>query len=277
MPSFIVNSVLNFLAFLAYFFGKRHRRIIRANLNLAFGEGMSEGEKQGITKQCYKNMVYNLADFIKNQGISKEELEKKIVFKNKEILEDAIEKGEKIIIMTAHYGNWELLIALGAFFKPTSAVGRALDSKSFDKILSQNRKQFDMDLIEKQGAARGMLKALKDGRMLVVLVDQNTREKEGILIDFFGKKARHTPSVANLSRKTDALIVPVFATTEDHQKYTVTFYEPFKTEVTEDRKEDIQRSVQKQADITERVIRQKPDEWFWFHKRWKNQYEHIYK
>jgi len=128
----------------------------------------------------------------------------------------------------------------------------------------------------KVGADATLESVLKNNRMLGLLVDQNTSENEGILVDFFGKPVRHTPSAAILARRFDALIIPAFITTEDHHHYEITFYEPIITKKSEDKERDIFESVQEQARITEEIIRKKPEEWFWLHKRWKNKFEEYY-
>ncbi len=277
MPACITSALLNFFAAIAYRLDKKHRHIARVNLDLAFGNNKSEKEKEQIIKNCYKNILYNLSEFVKNQGATKEEILSKVVFKNTEALENAIKTKRKVIVTTAHYGNWELFpLAIAAKFSAVSVVGRDLDSKVMNTILSKNREQFDIELISKGGAMKGMMKALRENRLLGILVDQNTSEKEGLLIDFFGKKARHTPSAAILARKYDAIIIPGFIKTDNHKTFEITFYDPIQTKVSEDKDKDILNSVKKQALITQQIIEEKPDEWFWIHKRWKNQYEELY-
>lgn len=265
------------LSSLIYKIDKKHRKIAQVNLDLAYGDTLPQEEKEKIIKEAYLNLGLLLVDFIKNQGISREALLKKVSFKNEEILQQALKEKRKIILITAHYGNWELLpLSIAAKFGPLTGVGRKLDSPAMDRILNQNRQQFDIEMLDKKGAMKSMIQVLKNDRMLGLLVDQNTSENEGILVDFFGKPVRHTPSAAILARRFDALIIPAFITTEDHQKYQITFYAPIVTEKTEDKDKDIFASVQKQARITEEVIRKKPDGWFWLHQRWKNQFEERY-
>jgi len=74
----------------------------------------------------------------------------------------------------------------------------------------------------------------------------------------------------------EAPILPVFITTNNYEHFDITFHEPFFTAKTENTEKDILESVQKQATITQKIIEAKPDEWFWFHRRWKNQYARIY-
>jgi Kdo2-lipid IVA lauroyltransferase/acyltransferase len=277
-PLFVLNPFLNFLAWIAYTIDKKHKKVAHVNLDLAFEDRLDEIQKELIVKKCYKNLVYNLADFVRNQGISKEELSFKVSFENEEILQEAIKENRKIVAVTAHYGNWELLgLSIAALLKPMTVVGRDLDSVVMNEILEENRSQLDMDVISKNGAMKGMIGALKKDRIVGILVDQNTKNEEGVLIDFFGKKARHTPSVALMAKKFNAIIIPVFIKTYDHKKFIVKFEESFEYEDTGDKKNDILKCVQKQADITQKIIEEKPDEWFWLHQRWKNQYEHLYK
>jgi len=278
IPNFILHPMLNFLAWLIYLIDKKHRKIIKTNLDFAYGNTMSKEEKKRIEKKCYKNLVYFLSDFINNQGITKEKLEQKITFENKKILENAIKNKEKIILITAHYGNWELIgLSVGAFFGNTTGVGRALESKYLNAILKKNREQFNIQMLEKNGAMKGMIKAINSGRILGLLVDQNTTENEGILVDFFGKKARQTHSTALIARKFNAVIIPTFITTNDYKTYKITFYDKITPEKSDDIDKDIRQITQKQSDAIEKAIRKKPVEWFWFHKKWKNQYGEIYR
>jgi KDO2-lipid IV(A) lauroyltransferase len=277
-PQSATNKFLDFLAFLAYLLDTRHKKIAQVNLDLAYQDKMPQSEKKRIIKKCYKNLLYNMRDFIKNQGISKEELLKKVTVHNEHFYEQAKAYGKGIIFQTAHYGNWELMaLSIGAKYGNISVVGRKLDSPKMNTILEKNREQMNVTLLDKNGALRGMMKALKQKENVGLLVDQNTKDTEGILIVFFGKRARHTPSAALMSRKMGTPILPVFITTKDYEHFDLTFYEPFFTPKTDDNEADILASVQKQAAITQQVIEAKPDEWFWFHRRWKNQYEELYK
>lgn len=256
----------------------KHHYIAHVNLDLAYGESISHAEKQKIISQTYENLLFNLADFIDNQGIDRKRLLAKVNFQNGEIFENALNSAKPVILITGHYGNWELIgLAIAARYVPLSVIGRPLDSSVMNAILRQNREQFDIDVIDKNGAMRAMIQCLKKGRVLGILVDQNTAENEGVLIDFFGHKARHTPSVALLARKFNAIVIPTFISSTDHKHHSITFYPPIEIETTGDHDKDTLTHVQAQAEITEQVIRSKPDEWFWLHKRWKNQYEHLYR
>ncbi|SFP89797.1 lipid A biosynthesis lauroyl acyltransferase [Hydrogenimonas thermophila] len=279
IPKFIRKPIMNILSFIIYLFDKRHRNYALANLDLAFGDSMDKKEKKAIAYSTYKNMLYNIADFIKNQGASKEDIIKKVKFENEDILFNIKQTKQPAIFITAHYGNWELLsLALATQLENgLSIVGRPLDSKVMDKILKQNREQFNIRLISKYGALRSLMREIKKGRNIGLLVDQSVKQHEGIEIEFFGHKATHITSAALLARKFKLPIIPVFITTQDHNSYTLTFYPAIYTLETDDMNKDIRKSVEAQAKITEDIIRKKPDEWFWQHRRWKEFYPEIYK
>ncbi len=278
IPRFITNGILNFFAYIAYKIDLRHKRIARVNLDLAYESEMKEDEKRRIIKKCYKNLLYNVRDFVENQNTTKENLLSKVTIHNEHFYTDIKKDGKGVIFLTAHYGNWELLpLCMGALYGNLWGVGRNLDSQKMNEVLQKNRNQFNVRMLEKTGAIRGLLQALKKGENVGLLTDQNTSEKEGILINFFGKLARHTPSAALIARKTETPIIPAFITTNNYKSYDITFYKPIITSKTDNSEEDIRQSVQAQADITEFAIRKKSDEWFWLHRRWKNQYEEIYK
>jgi KDO2-lipid IV(A) lauroyltransferase len=278
IPRSVHLAFFRLLARLAYRLDRKHTHIARVNLDLAFGDTLPEAEKRRIIMRTYENLMVLALETILNQGASREQILSKVTFERPEILERALESGRPIIFQTAHYGNWELgTLAIAARFTPIHIVGRPLDWPWADRILTATREQFGVRLIPKKRAMKPMIAALKQGIPVGLVVDQNTAEKDGILIDFFGHRARHTPAAALLARKLDALVIPVFSYTEDFRHWTVTFYDPIPMEKSDDIDEDIRRHVQAQAKITETVIRRKPDEWFWFHQRWKNQHEELYK
>lgn len=276
LPEFALKGFSNLIGILAFYIDKKHKKIVLTNLDMCFENTLTREEKLKIAKNTYRNFARFGIDFIKNQNSTKDKILNKVVFKNEEIFINALNSDRPIIVQTAHFGNWELFsLAIAAKFGPVSIVGRALDSKSMDKILVKNRTQFNIELIEKSGAAKGVLKALKNKRAVGILTDQNTSKKDGIKISFFNKKALHTPAASIFAQKTNALIIPAFIYKNSNKKDEIYFFEPIDIKKF-DKNEAILKATQLQADATEKIIRFKPDEYFWFHKRFKHFYEEIY-
>ena len=278
LPSSLQNMLAKFLAFAFMKLKKKRFHVVMTNLNLAFGETKTKEEKLEIAKKCYYNFAKYLGiNFILNQNTTKQKILKQVVFKNEHFLLDAIRSGRPIIVTTAHFGQWEIFpLAVAAHFGPSSVLGRKLDSSVMDKILRANRSQFDVELIDKDGGAKDILKALKARRIVGILVDQNTAPKDGIKVQFFGKDVLHTPAASVLAQKTNALIINAFIYQKGENLNEICFEEPIDIS-TFDKEDAVQKATQMQCSACEEMVRARPEEYFWFHQRFKRFYENEYK
>lgn len=278
LPSSLQNLLAKFLAFAFMKLKKKRFHIVMTNLNLAFGETKTKEEKLEIAKKCYYNFAKYLGiNFILNQNTTKQKILKQVVFKNEHFLLDAIRSDRPIIVTTAHFGQWEIFpLAVAAHFGPSSVLGRKLDSSVMDKILRANRAQFDVELIDKDGGAKDILKALKARRIVGILVDQNTAPKDGIKVQFFGKDVLHTPAASVLAQKTNALIINAFIYQKGENLNEICFEQPIDIS-TFDKEDAVQKATQMQCSACEEMVRARPEEYFWFHQRFKRFYENEYK
>ena len=278
LPSSLQNLLAKFLAFAFMKLKKKRFHVVMTNLDLAFGETKTKGEKLEIAKKCYYNFAKYLGiNFILNQNTTKQKILEQVVFKNEHFLLDAMKSGRPIIVTTAHFGQWEIFpLAVAAHFGPSSVLGRRLDSSVMDKILRANRVQFDVELIDKDGGAKDILKALKARRIVGILVDQNTAPKDGIKVQFFGKDVLHTPAASVLAQKTNALIINAFIYQKGENLNEICFEEPIDINAF-DREDAVQKATQMQCNACEEMVRARPEEYFWFHQRFKRFYEDEYK
>ena len=278
MPSSLQNMLAKFLAFAFMKLKKKRFHVVMTNLNLAFGETKTKEEKLEIAKKCYYNFAKYLGiNFILNQNTTKQKILEQVVFKNEHFLLDAMKSGRPIIVTTAHFGQWEIFgLAVAAHFGPSSVLGRKLDSSVMDKILRANRAQFNVELIDKNGGAKDILKALKARRIVGILVDQNTAPKDGIKVKFFGKDVLHTPAASVLAQKTNALIINAFIYQKGENLNEICFEEPIDIS-TFDKEDAVQKATQMQCSACEEMVRARPEEYFWFHQRFKRFYENEYK
>lgn len=281
LPNRLAEGFFKLLARIYFKISKQRRENLLVNLNLAFKDELSAKEKLEIARKCYENFaIYLGLNFIKNQNTTKEEVLKRVEFKNAHYLQDAISSGRGVIVATAHLGEWELFsLAMAAKFKAVSVIGRRLDSKPMQAILAKNRQQFDIEVIEKSGAAKGVLSALKKGRLVGILVDQNTAKNEGLKVEFFNRPALHTPAASTLALKAGALIIPAYIN-KYKDKNQITFYPPIDPSALSQelgKQEAIQKATQLQASTCESAVRLAVDEYFWFHKRFKHFNENDYK
>lgn len=274
LPKFLVKFFLDGFAYLAYLVNTEHRRYAKINLDYVYKDTISEKRKQEIIKNSYKNLVYNVYEFIENQTLDLKGLEKKITVENEQVLLDAIKSKRKLIMISAHYGNWEY----GSNFfplkyVPITMVGRPINNKYLNDELVETRIKNHSNLINKNEASRGLVKALKQDRVIGLVIDHHNGA--GIDVQFLGHKVKQTDSTSRLAIKFDALIIPMFFRMDSFGKYTAVV-----KDVIDSRnftsENNIEELTQAQADVIEKQIFEKPDIWFWQHKRFKEYDKEIY-
>lgn len=273
MPKGLANKFLDLVSVLVVKFDGMHRHIPRANLDFVFGDSLSDEQKKVIIENSYKNLVYNLYEFVVNSTLSVEEISNKVSINGEEYILEAIKENKSIIFISAHYGNWELLSKYFSKYKPISVVGRPLNNQYLNNELKESRKLDNCEILDRSGATRGLMKALKSGHNVGLVVDQHTAPtKGGIEIKLFGKKALQTDVPARLAIKFDTVLLPAFVVLKEFGKYEIKVYPPI--EVTSE--STIESLTQAQADIIEKQIIELPDLWMWQHRRFKEQYPEIY-
>jgi Kdo2-lipid IVA lauroyltransferase/acyltransferase len=149
-------------------------------------------------------------------------------------------------------------------------VGAAFSNAKVNQLIVETRNQAGYVNIERGHATRGILKALKNGYPVALLIDQDTRAK-GVFVDFFGMKA-HTPiGPAYLAGAFDVPIIPLAMRLKKDLTYEIECFEPIRYVHTGDRERDVIATTQKCSDIYEHIIRQHPEQWVWMHRRWRKQ------
>jgi KDO2-lipid IV(A) lauroyltransferase len=250
-----------------YKIDKSRKKVVFANFDLVFPD-MPQDQKIALAKKVYRNFAYNVLELIRNRFISKKELAKKVEFVNLDSVKEYLDK--PVVFISAHYGNWEMLpLILGGVLEiPMTVVVRDIDIEFVNRFFKKNRERFNIKTVDKKGALRVLIKDARK-RSIGIFVDQNTPRKKGVDVEMFGLKALQTPSAALIAKKFDLPIIPVFIQ-RFGKRYKVIFKEPIF-------EKDIDKSVQAQSDIIEQMIKEKKDEWYWFHRRFKYYYKEVYK
>jgi len=259
------------LAWFAYTVAKKHQKIIGDNLDIAFKSSLDLKTKKELGIVAFMNLIDTVFGIIRRDGMAKDEVIKNVTFEGDAIIKQYQKEGKNFILVTGHYGNWELLsqsIAI-QFDLTLVGVGRKLDSDKMDEVLKKNRERFNVEMVYKKGAMKGCIKSINQGKVVGILTDQAIRKNQSIDVNFFGQKATHTALASILSRKFGLDLIPAYISTEDYAHYKVKIYTPIKSRKTENQEEDLAILTQLQADITQEVIEQNPKQWFWMHRRWK--------
>ena len=271
---------VKFLSFLFKIFDRRRRKDCITNLNLAFGDSLDMGEKKRILNHAYDNFAFVILNAARLICMPKEKYIAKFRVHNEKLISDLIAQGNFIFI-TAHYGDWEGTARYVAHKHKEislSVVGRLTQFDSVNMLMEKSRQKFGSHFLDRRGVGRKLVALLKDKKNVIGLViDQNMALGEGIWVKFFGKEVSHTAAAATLARKYKIPIICAYMRLNaDYSLYDLYFEKVCDAIITQDSKADILAMTQAQSDFTEKIIREKPDEWFWFHKRFKGKYREIY-
>ncbi len=250
---------------------RRHRRIAEANLRAAFPD-WDERRLHATARGVYRHFGAVLLDLLWMEGRSAQELLALADIEGIEQMVDARREGRGAIALSAHFGNWEFqAIASVPLAGNVAAIARPLDNPLLDRRLVALRTGTGTTVIYKQRALAQAIRALRDGVILAVLIDQNVQAEYGVFVDFFGRPACTTTVAAALALKAGAPIVPVHCVLQRNGRYRMVYGPPVTPASTGRRDQDLLALTQQLTSIIESWVRENPEQWLWLHRRWKTQ------
>ncbi|MFA7231606.1 MAG: lysophospholipid acyltransferase family protein [Victivallaceae bacterium] len=178
-----------------------------------------------------------------------------------------------VIIVTAHYGNWEVAGTAWATYTgiPMVSVMRPFGNPLIGEYILRSRTSDIHKMVNKSGGIRGLLKALKEKKTIAILADQHAGSNEGMETVFFGQPCRTHTSPALLHLKTGVPIVPMLTRRlDDNFHFEFVVSDLIKYEPTDDKEKDILTVTQMYTTALEKMISQQPEQWLWAHRRWLN-------
>ncbi len=260
----------------AYYCMRRYRVVALANLRRAFGDEWDDARIRRTAMASFHHLGTTLVEFFLRQPrLTLEDAGREIAFIGQEHYEEAKARGKGILLITAHYGNWEImgpkLVHSGY---PISAISRTADDPGIESMIESIRSRSGYQQIPRRQAARQGLAVLRRNEVLGVLLDQNTLEG-GVFVPFFGYPASTATGPAVFALKTGAALVPTFCIREPDGSHVIRAWPPIYPEPSGDRQRDIQDLTAAVTRVIEQQIRERPELWCWLHNRWKLQPEDV--
>jgi Kdo2-lipid IVA lauroyltransferase/acyltransferase len=261
------------VAVLAIRFAGRIKRIGLTNLRIAFPE-KSEAERMAILVASYRNLGRMAAECAHLRGMTAANVRERVTFDEGTIWTDEMLphlQSQGILVLTGHFGNWEMFAyAYGLFGHPVSLVHQTIKNPLVDAFVEGMRSGGGTRLFRKNEAARGVLQALKDRRLVVLPLDQNQSRRAGIFVDFFGLPANTSDGMARIALRTGAPIHPAFLVRDgDSARHRIVFLPRVEIVSMADRDSAARDLTQRCTAVLESMIRKHPDHWLWTHKRWR--------
>ena len=258
------------LSQLVYALDDRHRRIAHRNLALAFPE-KNPKERKAIARSTFRNLGRVAAEFYFLPRLNEKNVGQYISLEGLENFHRAYDKGKGVLLLGAHFGNWEWMGASIPLqiHHPCHVIFRPLDNHFFDELVERLRIVTGNQTIPKEKAMGHILRLLKRGEVVGILLDQNMSWQEGVFVSFFGELACTNTGMALLALKTGAAVVPAFNIRERDGRYRVIIEPEVPLIRTGDKDLDVLKNTELFTQIIERYIRNYPDHWLWVHQRWK--------
>jgi KDO2-lipid IV(A) lauroyltransferase len=263
------------LGLLAYHVVSDARRITEQNLAAAF-PGKTAAEIKGTAKQVFINQGKNLFELFSFPKIDGEKLSGLVSIDNIGAFSEGFSAGKGFLIASAHCGNWEIMAAaIARAGVPLNVIAKRIYIEGLNRLLvgMRNLKGVKVILRSGSGAARDMLRALRNKEALGLLIDQDT-DVPGVFIEFFGRKAWTPSGLATLAFRTGAAVVLALDARMPDDTHEVFITGPIQMRKSGlGPEQDLVFNTQVITSLIEDHIRKYPAQWVWMHKRWKTQYQ----
>ena len=263
-------SVCGTLGRIAYYLATRSRKLTIRHLSMAYKNEKSSDEIRKLAREVFVMLGKNGGEVIRASTLSSlGEFEKFRVVNGFDIVDRANARGKGILFLTAHIGTFELAgteVAMRGM-KPL-IIGKPMKDPRLTKLLWEQRSKMGASAIVRGQESLRLLKTLKSGGTVGILIDQDTKVKS-VFVNFFGIPCATPIGAAILALKTGAAVIPTFYHLRDDGMQELNIYPEIELIRTGNEEEDVRVNTQRFNDVIEAEIRKYPSQWLWMHERWK--------
>ncbi len=246
------------------------RRLALENLARALPE-IDEEQRRRLARQCFRELGTTVAEILSFGRFDATDLCRHVTVEGWDHLKEAEEDERGVMLLSAHVGNWEMAAQIiGLYAGPLHVVVRAMDNPALDRRIRGVREAHGNHTLVKRGAVRGILKTLRAGGRVGILVDQRARRSAGVLVPFLGRPAWTTTTPAAIALRTGSPVVPVFGERRSRGRLLVRVRPPIRPGGLDgSNPEAIAHLTTRYVEAVEEQIRRNPGSWTWMHDRWR--------
>lgn len=273
LPYPIVKAIMKGLLWVAYVFAFKQKRIARESLKIAFGKEMTDAQIEKLVVNNFQNLGHGMIEMFYYMQ-NPEKVASKVVFKNKERLDMALKEGKGVIAVTAHFGNFPLMMLHCAQLGyKTNCIIRPTRDPAVEDFLMKKRNHCGLKTIYAVPRHRSVvqsLQALRNNEIVFIPLDQNFGSGSGVFVDFFGQKAATATGPVVMAQRTQAAIVPMFIIRSNADEHIIFVENPIDIKQGKDEEDTLLINTAHITHLIEQYIRRYPHEWGWMHRRWKS-------
>ena len=269
LPDVLSRAIGTVIGLTFYAVDRAHRRVAIDQLRAAFPT-REPAECRAIARATFAHFGRLLVALLRFSTLRPDEIRARVEFEGEDRVRHALATGRGVLIVTGHFGFWELQgMAHPLVLPPLSVLARPLDNPLLHDLLEQARRATGNRVIYRQGAVRSILRALAGNECVAVLIDQHIATSEAVKVDFFNRPVSTTSAVATLALRTGAPLVPAFALPLSGGRYRMIYETPVELPPA-DSADPIHDITQRCTDVLEMYVRRHPHLWLWMHRRWRD-------
>ena len=250
------------------------RGVVLGNLRRVFGDTLPEKQIIRLAQAYYGHYVRFLVEIVKLPLMSEARKKQFIRVENMESPIEAHKQGKGLILLTGHFGNWEVSTVAGISQFPQFKglfhfVRRPLKPELLNQFVTRRFRRAGFGTIAKRGSLDTILNLLGSGAIVVYVFDQHAGSKEGVVVDFFGHPAGTFKSPALIAMTSGAPVIPATSWREPDGTHVLRFEDPIPLVDCENTGDAIRQNTRAFNAVLEGLLLRHPEQWIWMHKRWK--------
>lgn len=253
------------------------KKVVMENLNFVFASESTPPERRKgpkeirrICRGCYENFGRVIVNYLRWDLINKAYFEKYCTAENQEVLDHVLARGKGAVILGAHLGGWELSMMMGASLGyRVHLIAKTMPNPYIQEMAVRYRRANGVSNIPPKNSRDRVLAVLADNGVVALVFDQNMPGRRGVFVDFFGKAASTVKSTAGIVRDSGAGVIGAHIRRVAPARYKLTFYPEIPWIPHEDPDQERFLNTQRYARFIEESVLERPEDWFWLHRRWK--------
>lgn len=255
---------------IAYRILRGRRRVALENLAYAFPE-LPANERERIARGSFRNYGIALMELLWFPRLNDAAIRRLVRPKNIELLREALGRGRGMVLLSGHFGNWELIALAMAYLSglPFTIIVQTQSNHLVDGVINRHRCLFGNRVIPMGISVREIIRTLQEGGIVAIAPDQSG-PMEGVFVDFFGRSVATHQGPAAFALRVGAPMVIGFMIRTTDGTYDVVLEEVPLTDLPGGREEQVLEVTRRHTAALERYIRRYPDHWLWMHRRWKH-------
>ena len=259
-----------FIAFFFYYIIPIRKETVLQNLKYAFPD-YSQGKIKQISYENYKSFAVTFTEIMYLPHISRKKLIENVECVNLDLVKKRYEAENPIILLTAHFGNWEYMAAsTGVQLKlHLNLVIKNQRNPYVTNWLKKNRSRFGNSVIPMGIQIRKIYQKLKEKKIVLMAADQRGDE-DSIRVNLFGRSTSVFSGPAALALKTNAVLICAIPVRQKDEKYKIIFEELNVDNLPEELEDKKVEICQRYTSYLQKIIEENPEQWLWMHKRWKH-------